>query len=138
MIPTALVALVRVILGGLFLFSGVVKFFGLKRFALIIASYGMLPRQLVKPFAYTLPFAETIVGLWLLSNQALQWSGLAALILLIISTGGVLGALIKKKRMENCGCYGVLVKVPLSWKKFVENIFWIALAVVLVWSVWYA
>jgi hypothetical protein len=135
-----LVVVLRLILGALFTFSGVVKMIDLKKFFIIVAGYGMLPRKLVKPFAYGFPFAEFIIGLLLLSisqRSGLRVPALLALALLIVSTTGVIGALIQKKKMQNCGCYGALVQVPLTWKKLVENLFWIALAVALAWGTWF-
>ena len=136
MLPAALITLARVILGGLLIFSGVIKFFGLRQFAIIVASYGVLPRQLVKPLAYGQPVIETIIGLWLLSDYELRWAALAGLAVFVVATFFVLAALIKKKKMENCGCYGTLIKVPLTWRKFFENLVWIALAALLTWSAW--
>jgi len=131
MIPAAIVALLRVILAGLFLFSGVAKMFDLRGFSIIVAKFGMLPRQLVKPFAYALPFLETVLGLWLLSNRILYLSSLGAIALMVVSEIGIAGALIRQKKIENCGCFGATLKVPVTWRKFVENLIWLAIAVIL-------
>jgi uncharacterized membrane protein YphA (DoxX/SURF4 family) len=124
----------RLVLAALFTFSGVIKLFDLRGFSIIVAKFGMMPRQLVKPFAYTLPFVEAVVGLWLLSNWMLFWSAIAAAGLMVTSQIGVLGALIQKKKIESCGCYGTAIKVPVTWRKFFENCVWLAIALVLVWG----
>lgn len=131
-----LVIILRVILSALFLFSGIVKLFDLRKFSITVAQYGMLPRQLVKPFAYTLPVVETLIGLWLSSAWNIFWAAIAGLALLLISEFGVFVALLQKKKMENCGCFGTAIKVPLTWRKFFENLVWIAIALVLVWRMW--
>ena len=76
-------ALLRVTFGVVFLFSGIGKFrSGLGNFAggMLQQFSGKLPGVLVQPFAYSLPFAETILGvlivLGLFTTVALSLSGL--------------------------------------------------------------
>jgi hypothetical protein len=125
----------RIILGILFIFTASLKFPNLKGFAVIVASYNALPRWMVKPAAYSLPFIEFIVGWWILSGKALLYSALAGLALMIIATLFVLKGLLQSKKMENCGCYGTSISVPLTWKKFIENVVWIILFVILIFAV---
>jgi uncharacterized membrane protein YphA (DoxX/SURF4 family) len=134
MIPAPIIALIRVILGGLFTFSGIAKLFDLKGFSVIVAKFNLLPRQLVKPFAYLLPFAETTAGLWLLINRQTFWAALFTAALIATSNIGIANALIKNKKIDNCGCFGPAIKVPVTWKKFIENIFWLSIALILLWS----
>lgn len=131
-----ILTLLRIILSALLIFSGLVKVFDLRGFSVIVAGYSILPRKLVKPLAYGQPFIEVIIGLWLSSNWQLRWAALASLAMLIAATLFVLAGLVRKKRMENCGCYGAIIKVPLTWRKFFENLVWIALAAALVWVTW--
>jgi uncharacterized membrane protein YphA (DoxX/SURF4 family) len=121
----------RIILGLLFIITSALKFPNLKGFSIIVASFGMLPRQLVKPAAYLQPFVEFIVGWWILSGKQLFYGATAGLLLMISANIFVAYALIQKKKMENCGCYGANIKVPLTWKKAVENLFWTVLLIVL-------
>jgi thiosulfate dehydrogenase (quinone) large subunit len=76
-------ALLRVTFGVVFLFSGIEKFrAGLRNFAggMLQQFSGKLPGVLVQPFAYSLPFVETILGvliiLGLFTTFALSLSGL--------------------------------------------------------------
>lgn len=131
-----IVTLLQLAIGTLFSFSGLIKMFDLKAFSVIVRQYGLLPRRLVKPLAYAQPFIETGAGLWILSNWQLRWASLAGLVMILIATVFVLAGLIQKKKIENCGCYGALVKIPLTWKKFWENTLWTALAALLAWSQW--
>ena len=121
----------RIILGLLYIITGAIKFPNLKGFSIIVASYGIIPRKLVKPAAYAQPIIEFAVGLWILSGKYLFYAAIAGLLLMIVANVFVLSALIKKKKMENCGCYGAGIKIPLSWKKFIENLVWTALFIVL-------
>ena len=123
--------LVKIILGLLFVISGIVKLPDLNGFFIIVVQYGVLKGKLAKAFAYSFPFVEIIVGLMLLIGYIpLLFSGLV-LILLLISTSGVIYAMYQKKKMDNCGCYGVAMKVPIGPKKILENSIWIILAVYL-------
>src|SRR5574341_384065 len=122
----------RVILGILFILTGALKFPNLKGFSVIVASYGILPRQLVKPAAYVQPFIEFIVGWWILSGKYLVYSATAGLLLMLVADLFVIWGLLQKRKMENCGCYGTAVKVPLSWKKLAENIIWTILFILLI------
>ncbi len=76
-------ALLRLTFGVVFLFSGIGKFRGgIGNFAgnMLQQFSGKLPAVLVQPFAYMLPFAETIIGalivLGLFTTAALSLSGL--------------------------------------------------------------
>jgi len=121
----------RIVLGLLFIITSALKFPNLKGFSAIVASYGLLPRQLVKPAAYIQPFIEFIVGWWILSGKQLFYGAIAGLLLMIAANVFVIKGLMNKKKMENCGCYGASIKVPLTWKKAVENLFWTALLIIL-------
>ncbi len=123
------VPLMRIVLGLLFIVTSLLKFHNLKGFSVIVASYDVLPKKLVRPLAYIQPFAEFVVGCWILSGRQLFYAAIAGLLLMVVANTFVLFALIKKRKMDNCGCYGVAVKVPLTWKKFYENLVWILLFV---------
>lgn len=124
--------IVRIILGLLFVITGALKFPNLRGFSIIVATYNLLPRWLVKPAAYVQPFVEFGAGLWLLLGTNLFYSALLGLFLMIAANVFVIKGLIEKRKMENCGCYGVAIKVPLTWKKLVENLIWTALCLYLV------
>ena len=124
----------RLLIAALFTFSGIVKLFDLKGFYVTVVKFGMLPRAIVKPFAYALPPVETVIGLALLLNLQLKWASLAAVALLVVSEIGIAGALIRNKKIDNCGCFGAAIKVPVTWRKFGENVLWLAMAVALFWS----
>ncbi|RMD58030.1 DoxX family membrane protein [Candidatus Woesearchaeota archaeon] len=126
------VPLLRIVLGGLFLFASSMKIRDLKGFARIIRSYGLLPKNLERPLSYAQPFFELFVGAWILSGQLLFWSAIAGLSLMIVANVFVGYALLKRKRLGNCGCYGVAISVPLSWKKFFENCIWTVLFILLI------
>jgi len=126
------VLVVRVIIGLLFLIGGLLKVPRLKKFFVTVVQYGILKGTLARVFAYTLPFAEVIVGILLLTGFYLPLFSVLALLMLLVSTFGVVYALLRKNKMDDCGCYGGVVKVPVGWKKVVENLVFIILNVFLV------
>lgn len=127
-----LIPALRIILGILFIISASLKFPNLKGFSVIIASYKILPRWLVKPAAYSQPFIEFIIGWWILSGKYLYYSAWAGLALIVVADLFLLKAFLQKKKIKNCGCYGTTVKIPLDWKKVIENAIWTILFIILI------
>lgn len=119
------------ILAILLVFSGILKVSDLKKFYLTIVKYGILKGKLAKLFGYSYPFVEILLGilLWMSfpKSIAVYFAGIASLLFLTMLIA-VAFALIKNKKINNCGCYGEWIKVPISKKKLIENIFWFLLA----------
>ena len=123
--------IVRIVLGFLLLYSGFAKIPDLKGFRIIVLSYGILPKSFAKLFAFFLPFVDLVAGAGLFLNLYPPWFALLFLVLLVVSTIGILILLAKKKKMENCGCFGTAVKIPIGKAKVAENTFWIVLGLFL-------
>ncbi len=132
MIPEYALTLLRLILAMLFLFCGVVKLSDLRGFSGIIAKFGLLQKQFVRPFAYSLPFIQIFLGAWLLTNRYLFEAAVLAVLMMLVSEVGIGWALYKKKKIDNCGCYGTFIQVPVTKAKFAENLVWLAIAIILV------
>jgi uncharacterized membrane protein YphA (DoxX/SURF4 family) len=112
----------RLVLGGIFVYAGYAKLFlpnfvpwplfalrfslstNLSNFAVQVESYNLLPPGGVSFVAHTLPFAEIILGLLLLTGWQLRiWASFITLILL-----GFLGAVSRAYLLHmniNCGCF---------------------------------
>ncbi len=124
----------RIILGLWLLITGLIKLPDLKGFAVLVRSYGGTAAKY--PFmAYGIPFAEIVLGAGLLIGYQLKWVAVASLIMLLIYTYGVAKMLIQKKKMDNCGCFGTMIKVPLSKWSLIEDLVCIALAVIILVSI---
>ena len=103
----------RIILGLYLLVTGLLKLPDLKGFAVIVRTYGGTAAKY--PFmAYGIPFAEIILGAGLLIGYQLKIVAGLSIIMMLVYTYGVVKMLIKKKKMDNCGCFGTMIKVPLS------------------------
>ena len=115
------------ILGVLFVFSGIIKLSDLKGFSKIVIAYNMLPLKLSRLTGYVLPFVEIITGGVLLNGGYVFYGAVVGLLQLIVVTFALMKIYKRKKKMDNCGCFGTSIKVPVSKRKLVENIFWIIL-----------
>ena len=113
--------IIRIAIGFLFLISGSLKFSDLKGFFITVVKYNILKGKLAKVSAYSLPFVEVLVGFALLFKIYPIYSYSLALMLVLISTGGVVYAYFKNNRLDNCGCYGTKIKIPIGPKKIIEN-----------------
>lgn len=124
----------RILLGILFTTTGMLKLPDLHGFYIILLTYNMFPKWLARISAIVLPFAELILGFLLLTGIMPLPVISVTLLFLIQSTLIVCIALIKKQNIENCGCYGTMFVSPVTWKKLVENIVWIVLAVTVLYT----
>ena len=99
---TMLLAL-RCILGGIFAYSGVVKLLDVERFTVIIAGFGLLPRELLHPAAILLPLLEVCSGVGLIFAVP---GCLMAIALMLVLFMTVLGWGIHLGLDIDCGCFG--------------------------------
>jgi len=127
---TFVILALRIMLGLLYIFASVFKFPDLKRFAASIASFGLVPKKLIKPIAYLHPVVELLVGIAILFNIYLTEAAFIGLVLIIIADIFVTYAFFNKK-IDDCGCYGIAIKVPITKYKLIENAIWTALFLIL-------
>ena len=121
-------------LGIVIALSGILKLFDLKSFYRVILKIGFFRGSLYilnKVLAYSLPFIEIIVGILLLLNTYIKTSSFILLLMFIVSLIGVCYAYWKHKKIENCGCWGNFIKVPINKWKIFENIIWQILSLIL-------
>lgn len=95
--------LLKIGLGGIFLWSGIGKLINPLAFALLIEAYGIIPEAAVMPIAYGLPIIEVAAGLGLWFDLKGSLTTITALLLFfmaILGYGVFLGLDI------DCGCFG--------------------------------
>ena len=95
----------RVLLGGVFVFAGLLKGLDVETFSGQVAAYKILPYQWNYLVAAILPFIELIVGLHLVFNRwvraaAVVVAGLCGTFLLLLASVLLRGMAI------DCGCFG--------------------------------
>ena len=128
---------IRFLLAAILIFSGLLKLPDLKGFFVIVVQYNLVKGRLAKFLAYSLPFVEIIVGILLILKLFLSIVSFIALLLIVTATAGVVYAYLKNNRLDNCGCYGTKINVPINTKKIIQNIILIAISLYLFLSTFY-
>lgn len=103
---TALLWLLRLGLGGMFVAAGVLKFLDPTSFALEIHNYQLFP-DLAPLLAATLPSVEVVLGLALLAAPRpwLRAGALATTLIMLVFTVAVTSAVARGVNIT-CGCFG--------------------------------
>jgi uncharacterized membrane protein YphA (DoxX/SURF4 family) len=123
--------ILRIIIGGIFLISGLAKISDPVRFLLTLREFRLFPESIVPFTAVFLPWLEFFLGLSvvlgvLYRTSALMLAGLN--ILFIIA----LGSVIVRGFEVDCGCFGLvadILKLPdmADWKAVVRNVIFVML-----------
>ena len=98
--------LCRLILAGIFLYSGYVKIREPLQFAVAIAGYKLVPENLIFPLATYLPWLEIALGLGILIGWKIRYFSLASAALLLFFIV-VLAITIGRGIEANCGCFSL-------------------------------
>ena len=97
----------RLILGGIFVYAGVLKIYEPGKFAVDIANYRIVPHDLINLFAITLPWVEVLGGLFLIFGIWLRASALVVLAMTAMFFLAISSALARGLNIE-CGCFGTV------------------------------
>lgn len=95
----------RIALGGIFIYSGVVKLADVKGFASLISQYDLVPDLLLAPLAIGLPGLELLAGIALLFEIPGALSAIFAMLLMFCT---VLWYGILKDLDIDCGCFSTV------------------------------
>lgn len=103
----------RRLIGGLFIYAGVVKFQNPQLFADNIAMFQMLPRQIINLLSLSLPPFEVITGTLLVVGR---WQRVAIFSILVLTLvfALALGQALLRGLEVDCGCFGA--GEPSLWK----------------------
>ncbi len=110
--------LCRLILAGVFIYSGYVKANETLQFAVAISGYQLVPERFVLPIATYFPWMEIALGLLILSGWKIRWSSAAASGLLLFFIV-LLSVTLLRGIETNCGCFGFSDRI--SWKTIVRD-----------------
>src|SRR4051794_14150130 len=102
----AAVLAARLLLAALFIVAGVGKLADLPGFRGTLRGFGVGER-LARIAAVALPLAELATAAALLLQPSAMWGAAAALVLLVVFTGGIVNALARGDAPD-CGCFGTL------------------------------
>ena len=112
------------------LFFVVFSFFKLldyKGFPNAFARYDPLAKRSAF-YAKIYPFIETLLGLMLLLRWQLNFAFITTIVILSITTFGVVYTLFDKNKI-NCACLGTALKLPMTEATLIENVIMLVMAV---------
>jgi uncharacterized membrane protein YphA (DoxX/SURF4 family) len=131
--------LLRVTIGGLFLFAAVLKIQDPLQFYFSIKGFQLLPEHILQPLAFMVPWIEVACGLALLTGA---WAKSAALVLggmLVVFMGAILSVIVRTDIHVECGCFGdfspFCPKGAVGWCNIGQNAVLLAIALpVMLWG----
>ncbi|SDR96507.1 Heavy-metal-associated domain-containing protein [Formosa sp. Hel1_31_208] len=105
------------------------KFLDLKGFPKSFSMYDPLAK-IVPAYAWIYPFIELILGLMFLMRYQIPIALIVTLIVLGMTTLGVVKALLGKQTIQ-CACLGTVLKLPMTKATFIENSIMIIMAIIM-------
>lgn len=115
---------IRVVIGGLFVYAGVLKMLDPWGFAFAIDSFQMVPRALISPLAIVLPPLEVLAGiLWVLDRAPV--TAATAIFGLCVVFALALGAAIFRGLPTQCGCFGAVLGGSSPGVALVRDLFFV-------------
>ena len=103
-IVRGLLTFVRVALGGVWIYAGMVKITDINQTTITIRAFEIVPHSLVKPMSYGLPAAEIALGLMLVVGLAVRWMAAVSAVFLLLYIGAIASASARGLRID-CGCF---------------------------------
>ena len=94
--------LLKIIIGGVFAYSGAVKVMDVKGFARMVSQYELVPDELLAPVAYGLPVLELLAGIGLILEIPGALTAISGMLTMFI---GVLWYGVLKGLDIDCGCF---------------------------------
>lgn len=121
-------AVCRLLLGGVFIQTGLPKLLHPAEFARLAAGYRIIHPELVNLFGIAMPWVETIAGACLVIGILPRSSALVTAGLLAVFIGAAFLALARGLEIS-CGCFFPLVGEPrLTWKLVIRDSVMLAIA----------
>ena len=127
-----LTLLVRVFLGGYFLFAAVPKIAEPYAFSVSIVHYAMMPDWSINAFALVVPWLELLVGVCLVVGFRVRSAAVICAILLAVFIAAVGWAMAHGLQID-CGCFGEANKEEVGWGKILKNLGMMVMCAYLVW-----
>lgn len=112
---------VRVLVGGYFVYAAVPKIVEPLAFASSIAAYGLVPSFLVNAMALTLPWLELLCAIGLMVGWRIRLNAIFCAAMLAMFTGAVAYAVVLGLKID-CGCFGSAGGEEVSWTKVGKNL----------------
>lgn len=117
-------------MGLFFIVFSFFKMLDLKGFPTSFKMYDPLAKK-IPIYAYLYPFIETTLGIMFLVQFEVKIALWTTLIILGITTIGVLKTLVDKKSIQ-CACLGTVLQLPMTQATFIENAIMITMAILMI------
>ena len=123
----------RIIVGGIFLISGLAKISDPIRFILTLREFRLFPEIIIPFTAIYLPWLEFILGLLVLSGLLYRTSSLMLACLNFVFMLAILSVIVRGIDVD-CGCFGLLadmLKIPdmADMKAVIRNLLFIGMSI---------
>ena len=119
--------LLRLYIGGVFIYAGIPKITYTAEFAEIIAGYSLLPYWLVNIVAVSMPWLELLCGFMLVLGVRSKAAALILIGLLAVFTTALVVNLLRGLPL-GCGCFST-VGEPMTWWTVLRDISWLLMTV---------
>jgi len=129
---TAVVLVLRLAVGGVFIGAGISKIGHADLFAAQIAAFAIVPHALIAPMALLLPFIEVLLGLYLVIGLYTRVAALVAVIQLAIFASAIGSAVVRGLSLS-CGSFGPNDKTVTSWAEVARDLGFAAIAAFVAW-----
>lgn len=116
-------------MAGFFLVFSFFKLMNLKGFAEGYRTYDIIAK-VVPAYGFIYPFIEVALGIAYLTGFEPQLTNIIALVVMSISTIGVVQSLLKKTQFQ-CACLGTVIKLPLSKVTLFEDVLMVVMSAVM-------
>jgi uncharacterized membrane protein YphA (DoxX/SURF4 family) len=100
---------IRLAAAAVWLVAGAAKVVDLEHFHAQVEQYRLLPHALEAPFAYTVPFVELLVGLYLAVGLLTQAAAAVGCVLMVVFLVAQAQAWARGLSLD-CGCFGTLAQ----------------------------
>ena len=103
----------RLLIGILFIVSGLTKLFALDRFIITVYQFKLIPEFIIPYFAFTLPIIEYLLGFSLLLGMFIRQAAQGLQFLVVTFILAIIINLIRGNIVE-CGCFGNFIVEHIS------------------------
>jgi putative oxidoreductase len=123
--------IVRIVLGGLFLISGIAKVLDPIRFLFTLRDFRLFPGIIEPWLALFLPWFEVVLGLFMVLGLFLRTCSLLLGILNVTFMAAILSVIVRGIEID-CGCFGLLADIlhlpdMADYKAVVRNLVFIGM-----------
>lgn len=125
----SLMTMMATFMGLFFVVFSFFKMLDIEGFAKAYSSYDIVA-GLWYPYGYIYPFIELTLGLLYLFHLMLPVTNLLTLVVMSISSIGVIYAVIRGREIQ-CGCLGTMFELPMSTVTIVEDVSMVAMAAIM-------